>query len=72
MNNCCVHIFGVVHNLCMLFCLLIAYLGGGALQSFCGDIINTVSEKYNMYLCACFQILSVWLIKDEKAELCIK
>lgn len=22
--------------------------------------------------CACFQVVSVWLIQDEKAELCIK
>ena len=71
MNNCCVriHIFGVVPNVCMLFRLLIACLRGGALQLFCGDIFDTVREKYNIYMCACFQILSVWLIKDEKAEL---
>lgn len=23
-------------------------------------------------LCACFQVVSVWLVKGEKAELCIK
>lgn len=28
--------------------------------------------KIQYVLCACFQVVSVWLIKDEKAELCIK
>ena len=58
MNNCCacIHIFGVVPNVCMFFCY----------------VFDAVREKYNMYVCACFPIPSVWLIKDEKAEQCIK
>jgi len=35
-------------------------------------VFDAVREKYNMYVCACFPIPSVWLIKDEKAEQCIK
>lgn len=64
--------FGVVLNVCMLFCLLIACLGVGSLQLFFGDIFGTSRETYNMYMCACFHILSVRLITDEKAEVCIK
>lgn len=66
------HIFGVVPNVCVLFYLLIAYWGEGVLELFSGDVFDTVREKYSMYMCPCFQIISVWLIKDEKAELWIK